>query len=129
MILEARVADVSVTAALDTVQASLGDTVSVTVVAANGGPFEARGLEVQDSVPTALSFVSATMTTGSYDDATGVWTIGDLSAGAADTLVVQMEVSDGTPALIGNIAESLGLVTEVDPNVVNNGVIVFLTIS
>ena len=58
-----------------------------------------------------------------------MWTIGDLSAGAADTLVVQMGVSDGTPALIGNIAESLGLVTEVDPNVVNNGVIVFLTIS
>lgn len=129
VILEVRVADVSVTAALDTVQASLGDTVSVTVVAANGGPFEARGLEVRDSVPTALSFVSATTTTGSYDDATGLWTIGDLSAGAADTLMIRMEVSHGTPALIGNIAESLSLVTEVDPNVVNNGVIVFLTIS
>ena len=58
-----------------------------------------------------------------------MWTIGDLSSGAADTLVIRMEVSDGTPALIGNIAELLGLVTEVDPNVANNGVIVFLTIS
>ncbi len=129
VVLEVRVADVSVTAALDTVQASLGDTVEVTVVAANAGPFPARGLEVQDTIPTALSFVSSRATTGSYDDATGVWTIGDLSAGAADTLVIRMEVSDGTPALVGNIAESLGLVTEVDPNVVNNGVIVFLTIS
>ena len=129
VILEVRLADVSVTAALDTVQASLGDTVEVTVVAANVGPFTARGLEVQDTIPTALSYVSSTATTGSYDDATGVWAIGDLSAGAADTLVIRMEVSDGTPALIGNIAESLGLVTEVDPNVVNNGVIVFLTIS
>jgi len=101
----------------------------VTIVAANAGPFPARGLEVQDTIPTALSFVSSRATTGSYDDATGVWTIGDLSAGAADTLVIRMEVSDGTPALVGNIAESLGLVTEVDPNVVNNGVIVFLTIS
>ena len=127
--LEFRVADVSVTAAFDTVQASLGDTVAVTVVAANAGPLTARGLEVQDTVPTALTFVSSTATAGSYDDGTGVWTIGDLSAGAADTLVIRMEVSDGTPALIGNIAESLGLVTEVDPNVVNNGVIVFLTIS
>ena len=127
--LEFRVADVSVTAAFDTVQASLGDTVEVTVVAANAGPLTARGVEVQDTVPTALTFVSSTATTGSYDDGTGVWTIGDLSSGAADTLVIRMEVSDGTPALIGNIAESLGLVTEVDPNVVNNGVIVFLTIS
>ena len=59
----------------------------------------------------------------------GVWAIGDLPAGVADTLLIRMEVSDGTPALIGNIAESLGLVTEVDSNVVNNGVIVFLTIS
>ena len=127
--LEFRVADLSVTAAFDTVQASLGDTVEVTVVAANAGPFIARGLEVQDTIPTALSFLSSSATTGSYDDATGVWAIGDLPAGVADTLVIRMEVSDGTPALIGNIAESLGLVTEVDANVVNNGVIVFLTIS
>lgn len=129
LILETRLADVSVTAALDTTQASLGDTVEVTIVAANAGPLGATGLEVQDTVPTALAYVSSTATSGSYDDATGIWAIGDLAAGVADTLVIRMEVTDGTPGDIGNIAQSLGSVLEVDPVPGNNGVVVVLTIS
>lgn len=129
VVLETRLADVSVTAALDTTEASVGDTVEVTVVAANAGPLTATSLEVENTIPAALTFLSSTATTGSYDDAAGVWTIGDLALGIADTLVVRMEVNDGTPAVVGNLAQSLGLVREVDPNPGNNGFVVFLTIS
>jgi hypothetical protein len=40
-----------------------------------------------------------------------------------------MEVTDGTPANVANIAESLGLILEIDPNPVNDLVVVVLAIS
>ena len=127
--LEARLADVAVTATLDTAQASLGDVVEVTVIASNAGPLAATALDVQNTIPTALTFLSSTSTTGSFDEGTGRWAIGNLGVGVADTLVIRMEVTDGTPGVVGNVAESLGLLREVDPNAANNGVVVFLTIS
>ena len=127
--LETKVADVSVGAALDTTQASLGDTVEITVVAGNNGPLTATGVEVRDTIPTALSFLSASQTTGTYDSGTGIWSLGDLASGSSDTLRVLVEVSDGTPAIVGNVAESLGLTFEVDGNAGNDGVVVVLTIS
>ena len=129
VVLELKVADVSVTATLDTLQASLGDTIEVTVIASNAGPLSATLLEVRDTIPTQMTFVSSTQTTGSYDGATGIWDIGTLGVGVADTLRIEMEVTDGTPAVILNLAESLGLTFEVDPNAANNGVLLVLTIS
>lgn len=126
---ETKVADVSVSVALDTTQASLGDTVEVTVVAANAGPFTATGVQVRDTVPTALNYLSSTATAGSYDSATGLWSLGEMPAGAADTLMVRMEVIDGTPASLNMIAESLGLTRQVDSNGGNNGGVAVLTIS
>lgn len=129
IILETKFADVSVTASLDTTAASLGDTVQVTVVARNLGPRTATGMEVRDTIPAALTFLSATQTIGSYDGATGVWMLGNRTSGSADTLRIRMEVTDGTPATIANVAESLGLTFEDDPAAGNDRVVLFLTIS
>ena len=129
LLLETRLADVAVTASLDTALASLGDTVEVTVVAENLGPLAATAVQVQDSVPAALAFVSASATRGSYEPSSGVWSVGDLGVTVADTLVIRMEVTDGTPAVVANVAQSLGLVREVDPNGSNDGAVVLLTIS
>jgi uncharacterized repeat protein (TIGR01451 family) len=127
--LETKFADVSVSVALDTAQASLGDTIEVTVVAANGGPLTATLVQVQDTVPAQMTYVSSSQTTGTYDSGTGIWNIGSIEVGTADTLRVQLEVTDGTPAIIANIAESLGLVFEVDPNTGNDSAAALFTIS
>lgn len=127
--LETKTADVSVSVRLDTTEATLGDTVEVTVVAANAGPVKATLLEVRDTIPDALTYVSSTQTVGSYDSGTGIWDIGEMAIGASDTLRVRMEVTDGTPASINVIGESLGLTFEQDPNGLNNGAVAVLTIS
>lgn len=127
-VLETRTADVFVTASADTAQASLGDTVEVQVVAGNNGPLTAGGARVRDTVPSGLAFVSASVTTGSYDSGSGIWDIGDLAPGAADTLWVRMEVTDGTPRNAVNNAVSLGLVFEVDPTPGNNSAAVVISI-
>lgn len=127
--LETKFADVAVAMSLDTATASLGDTVEVTVVASNSGPVDATSLQVRDTIPTALGFISSTASVGSYDAGTGIWDIGDLPAGATDTLRVRMEVTDGTPTTLDLVSESLGLTFEVDPTAGNDRVVVTLTIS
>jgi uncharacterized repeat protein (TIGR01451 family) len=129
VVTETKFADVSVAMTLDTTQASLGDTVAVTVVASNFGPVQATLVQVRDTVPSRMAFVSATQTVGTYDDTTGLWDIGTVGPGVADTLVVRLEVVDGTPGFAVNIAESLGLTFEVDANPGNDGALVALTIS
>ena len=100
---------------LDTAQANLGDSVEVTVVATDAGPLTAGGAEVEATVPAALTFVAGTQTVGSFDSGTSVWSLGDLAPGAADTLRLTYEVTDGTPGTLSITAQSLGLVLEVDP--------------
>ena len=58
-------ADLSVTKddAIDPVH--VGDTISYTVTVTNGGPDEAAGVVLTDDLPTTVTFVSATPTTGS----------------------------------------------------------------
>jgi len=113
---ETKAADVAVAVSIDTAQASLDDEVEVRVIVTNAGPLAASGLQVRDTVPTAMTFVSATQTQGTYDDATGIWDIGDLAPGAADTLHVRLEVSDGTPRTFQIVADVRPLAFEVNPN-------------
>lgn len=96
LIYQTKVADVSLTTSFDTTQASTGDTVEIRVTARNSGPQVATGVQVSDTVPSVLTFVSATATRGSYDASTRLWTIGDLPvAGATDTLRILAEVTGG----------------------------------
>jgi uncharacterized repeat protein (TIGR01451 family) len=115
VVLQTKVADIAVTTAFDTAQASQGDTVEISVVAANNGPLDATLLQVRDSIPTGATFVSSTETTGTYASGTGIWDIGSLAAGAADTLRIRVEITATAPATVTNIAESLGLTFEDDP--------------
>lgn len=127
--LETKTADIAVTTAFDVGQASVGDTVQMIVAVTNGGPLTATTVQVSDTIPTGVSFLSATTTVGSYDDGTGVWNLGSLQAGAVDTLRVSAEVTVTGPATVTNIARSLGLVLEVDPASNNNSATAGLTIS
>jgi uncharacterized repeat protein (TIGR01451 family) len=129
LLLQTKEADIAVTVELDTLAASLGDIVEVTVVVTNNGPWRATAFEVRDTVPAALTYLSSTQTGGSYDSDTGLWSFADLDVGQADTLSVLLEVTDGTPASIPIIAEALGLTFEVDPNAGNNGASVQLGVS
>ena len=55
---------------------NVGDTITFTVTLSNTGPNTATNVQVTDVLPAGLTFVSATASQGTYDSATGVWTVG-----------------------------------------------------
>ncbi len=69
--------DIAVLKSFDQSAIHVGDTVVATLTVNNEGPFGATGVTVRDPIPIGMAFVSAAGT-GSYDPATGVWTVGDV---------------------------------------------------
>ncbi|PJJ52974.1 T9SS type A sorting domain-containing protein [Hymenobacter chitinivorans] len=74
----------------------IGDLVTFTVMAGNTGA-AATGVQVKDALPAGLSFVSATISQGSYDNTTGVWTIVSgattFASGASATLNITARIT------------------------------------
>ena len=83
------------------------------VTARDNGPSAATGVTVQDLLPVGVTFVSATPSRGSYNSATGTWTIGNLGLSTAQTLVIQATVASPNPST--NTA-TIGHADQFDPN-------------
>ncbi len=81
-----------------------GDAITYTVTVANVGVFDATGVKVNDSLPSAVSFVSDTPSQGTYSPTTGVWTAGTLAIGTSVTLLLTGDVSAGATGTITNTA-------------------------
>src|SRR5262249_55001149 len=84
-----------------------------TITLHNAGPSDATGVAVTDLLPAGLAFSGANASTGSYDQATGVWTVGTVGNGTSETLKIQARVTN--PAAITNIAE-VSASDDPDPN-------------
>ncbi|HMP74133.1 MAG TPA: hypothetical protein PKE55_12800 [Kiritimatiellia bacterium] len=113
-------ADLAITKTVDSPTPFVGTPVVFTVVAANQGPNDASGVSVLDVLPSGLTLLSASASTGSYHGGTGVWTIGELASGSNATLTVTARVE---PAALGNVVTntaSLLTSTPVDPESANN---------
>ncbi|MDI3484671.1 MAG: hypothetical protein PWQ74_1258 [Methanobacteriaceae archaeon] len=93
------------------------DTVRFTVIVENLGPDTAVNTRVIDLLPMGLQYVSSTATQGSYDPATGIWTIGDLTSGAVATLeiIARVIVSDVSITNVATVTSGI-----YDPNLDNN---------
>ncbi len=113
----AAAADVAVMKTADNTTPSVGQNVTFTVTAANRGPSDATGIEVEDALPAGLALVSATPSMGNYDAATGIWTVGDLTASTSATLTVLASVN--TTGTLVNEARKTAQ-TEIDPNPLND---------
>lgn len=73
-----------------------GDTIRFTVALRNAGPSDATGVALDDVLPAGLTYVNDNASQGSYDSATGRWTVGALGAGATQTLTLDASVDPGT---------------------------------
>ena len=94
-----------------------GFNVTYTLVIRNLGPATATGVVVTDPLPSGLVFVSANAPSqGTYNSASGIWTVGTLDNGAAATLQVTFQVATTGP--IVNTAHASAL--EFDPVLLNN---------
>lgn len=81
-------ADLHIELAVSPEQAEAGETAVFHVELVNLGPDAADNASVQVQLPDGYQFVSATPNLGSYESATGVWTIGHL----ANSVVMSMNL-------------------------------------
>ena len=72
-----------------------GDTVSFEIEVTNNGTAQATNVSLTDSLPAGITFVSSSVTQGTYNSATGLFTIGTLNAGATATLTLTGTVDVG----------------------------------
>ncbi len=120
-------ADIQIVKTVDNANPVVGDSLTFTITATNNGPSNATGIAVTDLLPAALTFISATPTQGSYDNSTGVWTLGSLSAAGAGssatlTIVAAVDIDGGftnTAVVSAN--------DQPDPNPANNSSSVVVT--
>lgn len=63
-------------------------------------------MEITDLLPAGTSFVSANPSQGTYDEGTGIWTVGTLASGATATLDIDATM---TAATAENVAEITGV--------------------
>ena len=86
-----------------------GQPVQFTITARNIGADAATGVQVTDRLPAELRIppgMAAFPSTGTYDAATGVWSIGSLGTGASATLVIPAIVAGTSqPPCSVNVAQ------------------------
>jgi subtilisin family serine protease len=104
-------ADLAVALALPVSLIQSSTTATMTVSVSNAGPAAASGLAVHVPLPGGLAYVSHAGG-GTYDPATGVWTVGALEVAAAQELSVTFEGrAAGTYTLLGEVMTA----TPLDP--------------
>jgi uncharacterized repeat protein (TIGR01451 family) len=94
--------DLELTKDVDKAEVPLGEEVIFTVSVINQGPDDATGVVVTDTLPTGLTYVSDNAG-GAYDNATGIWTIGELAVGASVSMDFTATVDD--IGVFTNVAE------------------------
>ncbi|MGW1012246.1 DUF7507 domain-containing protein [Streptomyces termitum] len=107
-------ADLDVAKSADATTVTVGQTVTYRVAVHNAGPNRATGVTVADRLPVGLAFLSAEPSAGSYDPATGRWTVGELAVGARATLVLRAKATrTGRPV---NTATATAAEKDPDPS-------------
>ena len=84
--------DLSVRARIDNLKPKVGDIVNVTFSVNNFGPPTATGVALSVVIPNGVSLVDNMPSAGTYDAATRIWTVGMLTAGQTETLMLTFSV-------------------------------------
>lgn len=88
------VIDLSVDKSVNNAAPNVGQNVTFTIIVANAtGRNNATGVQVTDQLPAGLTYVSSSATQGTYNNTTGVWTVGAVNSGANATLTIVATVT------------------------------------
>ncbi|ALM47705.1 hypothetical protein AMR72_01590 [Flavobacterium psychrophilum] len=82
------------------------------LTAKNNGPENETVAQVTDMLPSGYTYVSSVTQTGSYNNTTGVWSVGSLSVGTEASLLITAQVN--TTGNHTNTATISGLNTDAD---------------
>ncbi len=95
--------DLSLEKSIDRAAPNVGENVMFTVTLRNAGPSTATGIQVRDRVPSEMTFVSAEVSSGSYNATSGIWTPTALASGA--TAILRLIARVDEPGAVVNTAE------------------------
>jgi uncharacterized repeat protein (TIGR01451 family) len=90
-------ADLALSKSASDLTPNVEDTITYTVTVRDNGPDDATNVHVTEPLPSGVSFVSATTSQGTYDPATGVWSVGTVTTAAPQTLLIQATVISPDP--------------------------------
>ncbi|NNJ12202.1 DUF11 domain-containing protein [Chloroflexales bacterium ZM16-3] len=85
-----------------------GSTIAYTLVVTNDGPGTARGVSAADTLPTGVSYASASPAPASVSGQAVTWSLGDLAAGASTTITLNATIGTATR---GGITNSVAVTT------------------
>ncbi|MFC1713662.1 C10 family peptidase [Candidatus Poribacteria bacterium] len=105
-----------------------GDDIVYIVTVTNNGPNTATNVGITDQLPSEVDYVSATVSQGSYNNGTGLWTVGSLSNGASVVLTITARVDES--ACAGSITNtaSISAADQTDTNTSNNSASADITV-
>ncbi|HYG74921.1 MAG TPA: DUF11 domain-containing protein, partial [Planctomycetota bacterium] len=118
-------ADLAVTNTVNNASPALNSNVTFTVTLTNLGPNDATNVSLTDLLPAGLTYVSHTVSAGTYNTMTGVWTIGNVAVSSivngnptnVQTLTITATVTTlGTKTTTASVSSS----DQFDPDLSNN---------
>ena len=89
------VADLRLAKAATPATQYVGENVVFTLTLTNDGPSAASSVTVSDTLPSGFTYFASGAAQGTYDDKTGLWTVGSLDKDAGTTLVITATVNAG----------------------------------
>lgn len=112
--------DLSVTKTVTNATPLVGSQVTFAITVTNNGPQDNTGVQVTDLLPSGYTYNSFTVSTGAFNPATGVWTVGNLVNGKIETLQLTATVNSS-----GNYLNSTEITAAAIPDpdsTPNNGI-------
>lgn len=111
--------DLKLTKTVNDTSPNEGQTVQFTLNIINNGPMNATSIVVTDLLPSGLTYVSDD-SGGTYNIATGVWTVGNLNNGAQLTIKIDATVNANTAAQTITNTATITSFDQVDNNTADN---------
>jgi|GEM_PF-1273229 len=82
--------DLALALTSDDLTPEAGEILTVALNVTNNGVDDATGVRIEELLPGNLSYVSGTASSGSYDQNSGIWDVGNLASGAGAELLLTL---------------------------------------
>lgn len=109
--------DIEILKSVEPTEVIVGQQVTFTITATNIGTTQATDIHVLDALPIGYEYISATTSSGVFDDSTLSWSIPVLDPGQSETLQIDVLVVSSTDLLNVAFLDSLN---EIDRDESNN---------
>ncbi len=122
--------DLELSGAVDNAGPAEGDTLRYTWTLTNNGPGDATAVDVENILPSGLTYELGIASQGTYIPASSLWSAGGLASGASATLTIDAILDPGTSgSTISNPAHISAYLGAGDINAANDSTFVDVTVA